>query len=146
MNQSELLKCELKDLSLLAEALKGIENRLLVKIESDKWSAIDAVNSLSKMIDSVYSCIEKILRYRLQLIGVDIRKSDNWHADILSAAVENGFLRYDEETLNNLKRVLGVRHKMRNSYGHSLSFERLVLVAEFLESFVGKFINDQTAE
>lgn len=143
MRQSELLCAELQNLSLLGEALHGIGKRLGSKVDEDKWSIVDAVNSLSKMIDSVYSCIEKILRYQLQLREIEIKKSDNWHADILSSAINEGLLRYDEETLGSLRRVLGVRHKMRNSYGHTLSFERLIVVASFLEIFVPKFVNDR---
>jgi len=101
----------------------GMIEQLLGKNALSDYEVI----ALGKLMQDVYTGIERILRSRLEAAGVKIKKTENWHKELLLAAKEKGLLPGNQ--FDVLKKLLLFRHMEIHGYGYMLEKERLLELA-----------------
>lgn len=95
--------------------------------------------ALGKLLQDVYTGIERILRSMLQTAGVEVKKTETWHKDLLLAASRKVLISPDQfEAFRNL---LLFRHLQIHGYGYMLNEGRLRELAspvpELCKNFLG---------
>ncbi|MBP7052199.1 MAG: hypothetical protein KBE65_14400 [Phycisphaerae bacterium] len=83
--------------------------------------------ALGKLLQDVYSGLERILRALLEERGVRIEKGERWHKDLLLAARKESFLSPSE--FEAFRKLLLFRHVEVHGYGFTLEDERLAALA-----------------
>ena len=96
------------------------------------------VIALGKLMQDVYTGIERILRSRLETVGVKIKKTENWHKELLLAAKEKGLLSRNQ--FDVLKKLLLFRHMEIHGYGYMLEKERLLALATPIAAVCMEFL------
>ena len=79
--------------------------------------------ALGTLLQNVYMGIENVLRCQLQLLGVKLAKSENWHKDILETALNRALIEPSEYPV--FRDLLLYRHRHMHGYGHMLDEMRL---------------------
>ena len=79
--------------------------------------------ALGKLLQDIYTGIERILRSLLQAAGVEIRKTETWHKDLLLAASERKLI--SEQHFEAFRNLLLFRHLQIHGYGYMLDEDRL---------------------
>lgn len=95
--------------------------------------------ALGKLLQDIYTGIERIMRSLLLAAGIEIKKTETWHKDLLLAASEKALISQDQfEAFRNL---LLFRHLQIHGYGYMLDENRLRELAtpipELCKSFLG---------
>jgi len=109
-----------------ANILKTAEmiQQLLAKIHLTKYEIV----ALGKLLQDIYSGIERILRALLESKGIVTKKTESWHKELLLAAMEHSLISQVEfEAFRNL---LLFRHMEIHGYGFMLDEKRLRQLAE----------------
>jgi hypothetical protein len=96
------------------------------------------VIALGTLLQSVYSGIERILRYLLQNKGIRIVKSESWHKELLIKSKEDGLLSHSE--FEPLLELLLFRHLHTHGYSFSLDEKRLRQLATPVPSLCRIFL------
>jgi hypothetical protein len=117
----------LREAQEVGKAIDLIEP-LLAKAALDRYETI----ALGTLLQNVYTGIESILRYRLQLLGAQPPRSDNWHKDLLQAAMARALIEPAEFPI--LRDLLLYRHRHVHGYGHMLDESRLKELAALVPS------------
>jgi hypothetical protein len=97
---------------------------LLQKEERSQYETI----ALGKLLQDVYSGLERIQRALLEGKGVRTEKTASWHKDLLWAARRSVPL--SEEEFAAFSRLLLFRHVEVHGYGFTLEDQRLVEIAQ----------------
>lgn len=84
--------------------------------------------ALGKLLQDLYTGLERILRALLEDNGVHIEKTESWHKNVLLAARNNSIV--DETEFNAFGRLLLFRHVQVHGYGFMLEDARLIEIAE----------------
>ena len=92
---------------------------LLVKKSLSQYEVI----ALGTLLQNIYTCIESILRYRLQEHGHKMQKTENWHKELLLKARADNLV--SEPHFKNLLELLLLRHLHVHGYGYMLDEKRL---------------------
>jgi uncharacterized protein YutE (UPF0331/DUF86 family) len=117
----------LKEAQEIGKAIDLIEP-LLSKSPLDRYEII----ALGTLLQNVYTGIEHVLRCRLQMLGAEPPRSDNWHKDLLQAAMAHALIESAEYPV--LRDLLLYRHRHVHGYGHMLDESRLKQLAEAVPS------------
>jgi hypothetical protein len=76
----------------------------------------------------VYTGIERILRSQLDTRNIKIKKTENWHKQILLSAQDQSLV--SQEQFEAFRNLLLFRHLQIHGYGYMLEEERLRELAE----------------
>jgi len=84
--------------------------------------------ALGKLLQDIYTCIERILRYKLESRSVKTIKNHSWHKELLLAAKENSII--SQQQFEAFRKLLVFRHMQIHGYGYMLDEQRLRELAE----------------
>ncbi|UCD00296.1 MAG: hypothetical protein JSW66_10520 [Phycisphaerales bacterium] len=79
--------------------------------------------ALGKLLQDVYSGIERILRSKLETHDLRIPKTESWHKEVLLAAQQKSIVSQDQ--FDALRKLLLFRHMQIHGYGYMLDEQRL---------------------
>ena len=110
-----------------------IENLL----EKEKLTNYEVI-ALGKLLQDVYTGIERVLRSQLEGRAIKIRKTENWHKQILLSACEQSLV--SQEQFEAFRNLLLFRHLQIHGYGYTLEEERLRELAGPVPGFCRDFL------
>lgn len=102
----------------------GLIEDLLNKKDLSRYEVI----ALGKLLQDIYSGIERILRYQLETKGIKIPKTQDWHKKLLLTAKNHDLI--SDEQFTTYRNLLLFRHMQIHGYGYMLNKERLIELAE----------------
>lgn len=79
--------------------------------------------ALGKLLQDVYTGIERILRSKLEQQGVKVPKTESWHKEILLEAKQKSII--TEDQFDAFRKLLLFRHLQIHGYGYMLDEQRL---------------------
>ena len=127
---NDFISAESVNILKTAEMIK----ELLEKQALTKYETI----ALGKLLQDVYSGIERILRTLLENKGIATRKTESWHKELLLAAKKQSVISQVEfEAFRNL---LLFRHTQIHGYGFMLDEKRLRRLAEPIPALCRDFL------
>jgi len=94
--------------------------------------------ALGKLLQDIYSGLERILRSLLAEKHVRIEKSERWHKDLLLVARKESLL--DAGEFEAFSRLLLFRHVQIHGYGYTLDDQRLVEIAHSVIDVCREFL------
>jgi hypothetical protein len=100
------------------------------------------VIALGKLLQDIYTGIERILRTLLENKGIKTRKTESWHKDLLVAAKRRSIISEDE--FGVFGSLLVFRHMEIHGYGFLLDETRLRELAEPLPVLIREFLTKLT--
>jgi len=134
--ESDYISSESKNILHTAELIEG----LLKKTSLTKYEVI----ALGKLLQDVYTGLERILRTLLENRGIRTRKTESWHREMLLAAKEHSLVSQTEfETFRDL---LLFRHMEIHGYGFMLDEKRLRQLAKPLPDLCRTFLEKLSKE
>jgi hypothetical protein len=95
---------------------------------------------LGKLLQDVYTGIERILRSQLETRNIKIKKTENWHKQILLSSREQSLV--TQEQFEAFRNLLLFRHLQIHGYGYMLEEERLRDLAEPVVNLCQDFLQD----
>jgi uncharacterized protein YutE (UPF0331/DUF86 family) len=98
------------------------------------------VIALGKLLQDVYTGVERILRTVLEQKGVAIKKTETWHKELLLAAREQSIV--SPMQFDAFRNLLLFRHIQVHGYGFMLDEKRLRQLAEPLPALCRGFLED----
>ena len=98
------------------------------------------VIALGKLLQDVYTGIERILRSQLETRNIKIKKTENWHKQILLSSREQSLV--SQEQFEAFRNLLLFRHLQIHGYGYMLEEERLRELAEPVAKLCQDFLQD----
>lgn len=98
--------------------------------------------AMGKLLQDVYTGIERILRCRLEQRGIKVPKTESWHKDILAAAHRESLL--TEKQLETFRKLLLFRHLQIHGYGYMLDEQRLRELAVAVPAVCKDFLASAT--
>ena len=102
-----------------------------VKMTEDLLSKKDIseyeVIALGKLLQDIYTGIERILRSQLESINVKADKTQSWHKEVLLAAKNHSLV--SEAQFKCFRDLLLFRHMEIHGYGYMLDKQRLLGLA-----------------
>jgi uncharacterized protein YutE (UPF0331/DUF86 family) len=94
--------------------------------------------ALGKLLQDIYSGIERILRTLLENKGIATKKAESWHKELLISAKKHSLISQAEfDTFRNL---LLFRHMQIHGYGFMLDEKRLRQLAEPIPALCRDFL------
>jgi len=96
---------------------------LLAKNDLSSYETI----ALGKLLQDIYTGIERILRSRLQQQGIKIPKTESWHKEILINAQQKSLI--SRQQFEAFRKLLLFRHLQIHGYGYMLDEIRLCELA-----------------
>jgi hypothetical protein len=128
--EADYIKAERENILHTAAMIES----LLSKNNLSKYEVI----ALGKLLQDVYSGIERILRSRLENKGVKVKKTESWHKDLLVAAKKDSVI--SGEHFEAFKKLLLFRHMQIHGYGYMLDKQRLLELAVPVPSVCREFL------
>ncbi len=92
-------------------------------LQKEKRSQYETI-ALGKLLQDLYTGLERILRSQLESKGVRLQKGESWHKDLLLAARKHSLVQ--EEEFKAFSKLLVFRHVQVHGYGFLLEDERLI--------------------
>ena len=96
--------------------------------------------ALGKLLQDVYSGVERILRSRLETYDIKIPKTESWHKELLLAAHQKSIISQDQ--FDALRKLLVFRHMEIHGYGFMLDEQRLRELAGPVPEICKDFLNN----
>ena len=93
----------------------------------EKFSTYETI-ALGKLLQDVYTGIERILRGRLELQDFKIPKTESWHKEVLLTSQKESII--SQKQFEALRKLLVFRHMQIHGYGYMLDEKRLRELAE----------------
>ncbi|MFH1371425.1 MAG: hypothetical protein ABII09_09105 [Planctomycetota bacterium] len=113
--ETEYLRSEAKN---VLATIKLIEEL----ISKDKLNQFEVI-ALGKLLQDVYTGIERILRCRLEAVGIKTAKTESWHKELLLKAKKQMLI--NDEQFEAISKLLVFRHMEIHGYGFMLDEKRL---------------------
>jgi len=88
----------------------------------EELSAYETI-ALGKLLQDVYTGIERILRSKLEQQGFKIPKTESWHKEVLLTSQKKSII--SEQQFEALRKLLVFRHMQIHGYGYMLDEQRL---------------------
>jgi uncharacterized protein YutE (UPF0331/DUF86 family) len=107
---------------------------LLGKETLSKYETI----ALGKLLQDIYSGVERILRTLLENKGVATKKTESWHKELLITAKKHSMISQAE--FDAFRNLLLFRHMQIHSYGFMLDEKRLRQLAEPIPNLCHEFL------
>jgi hypothetical protein len=79
--------------------------------------------ALGKLLQDVYTGIERILRSKLEAYDIKIPKTESWHKEVLLASHQKSII--SQNQFDALRKLLVFRHMQIHGYGYMLDEQRL---------------------
>ena len=79
--------------------------------------------ALGKLLQDVYTGIERVLRSKLETCDIKIPKTESWHKEVLLASQEKSIISQDQ--FDAFRKLLVFRHMQIHGYGYMLDEQRL---------------------
>jgi hypothetical protein len=118
--EAEYLRSEAKNVL----ATIALVEDLVAKKKLNQFEVI----ALGKLLQDVYTGVERILRCRLETTGIKTAKTESWHKELLLKAKDKLLL--TDEQFQAVSRLLVFRHMEIHGYGFMLDEKRLRELAE----------------
>ena len=96
-------------------------------LEKKKITAYEVI-ALGKLLQDVYTGIERILRSQLEVRNIKIKKTESWHKETLLKARDQSLV--SQQQFEAFRNLLLFRHLQIHGYGYMLEEERLRALAE----------------
>ena len=130
--ETEYLRSEAKNVL----ATTGLIEELIGKKKLNQFEVI----ALGKLLQDIYTGIERILRCRLEMMGIKTAKTESWHKELLLKAKGQSLI--TDEQFEAISKLLVFRHMEIHGYGFMLDEKRLRDLAgpgvEFCREFLKK--------
>lgn len=124
-----------------AESQNILRTTTLIRNLLEKKKLTDyEVIALGKLLQDVYTGIERILRSQLNTRNIKIKKTENWHKQILLSAQEQSLV--SQEQFEAFRNLLLFRHLQIHGYGYMLEEEQLRELAEPVVKLCQDFLQD----
>ncbi len=124
-----------------AESQNILRTTTLIRNLLEKKNPTDyEVIALGKLLQDVYTGIERILRSQLETRNIKIKKTENWHKQILLSARDQSLV--SQEQFEAFRKLLLFRHLQIHGYGYMLEEERLRELAEPVVKLCQDFLQD----
>ena len=130
--EAEYLRSEAKNVL----ATVGLVEQLVSKKELNRFEVI----ALGKLLQDVYTGVERILRCGLEGMGIKVAKTESWHKDLLLKAKENSLI--TSEQFGTISKLLVFRHMEIHGYGFMLDEKQLRDLAGPAVRFCGEFLKE----
>jgi hypothetical protein len=122
-----------------AESANILRTTTLIRNLLEKKKLTDyEVIALGKLLQDVYTGIERILRSQLETRNIKIKKTENWHKQILLSAQDQSLV--SQEQFEACRNLLLFRHLQIHGYGYMLEEERLRDLAEPIPGLCRAFL------
>ena len=108
-------------------------------IAKEELSAYETI-ALGKLLQDVYTGIERILRSRLERQGFKIPKSESWHKELLLTSQKESII--SQAQFEALRKLLVFRHMQIHGYGYMLDEKRLRELAEPVPKVCRDFLDN----
>jgi len=124
-----------------AESANILRTTTLIRnlLEQKKLTDYEVI-ALGKLLQDVYTGIERILRSQLEKGNIKIRKTESWHKQILLSAREQSLV--SQEQFEAFRNLLLFRHLQIHGYGYMLEEEQLRDLAEPVVGLCQDFLNN----
>ena len=96
--------------------------------------------ALGKLLQDVYTGIERILRSKLETYDIKIPKTESWHKEVLLTAQQKSII--SQNQFDALRKLLVFRHMQIHGYGYMLDEQRLRELAGPVPEVCKDFLND----
>lgn len=96
------------------------------------------VIALGKLLQDIYTGIERILRALLEQKGIATKKTESWHKELLLAAKQQSLI--SQAAFEAFRNLLLFRHMEIHGYGFMLDEKRLRQLAEPVPAFCRRFL------
>jgi hypothetical protein len=100
-------------------ATTGLVEELIGKKKLNQFEVI----ALGKLLQDVFTGVERILRCRLEMMGIKTAKTESWHKDLLLKAKGQSLI--SDEQFETISKLLVFRHMEIHGYGFMLDEKRL---------------------
>lgn len=130
--ESDYISAESKNILRTATLIRDL-------LEKSKLTDYEVI-ALGKLLQDVYTGIERILRSQLETRNIKIKKTENWHKQILLSAREQSLV--SQEQFEAFRNLLLFRHLQIHGYGYMLEEERLRELAEPVVGLCRDFLNN----
>jgi hypothetical protein len=94
--------------------------------------------ALGKLLQDIYTGIERIIRNKLESLGIKTIKNHSWHKEMLLAAKENAVI--TQQHFEEFRKLLVFRHLQIHGYGYMLDEQRLRELAKPIPAVCRDFI------
>lgn len=108
---------------------------LLGKQDLSKYEVI----ALGKLLQDIYTGIERILRFQLESRGIKIRKTESWYKEMLLMARDESLV--SQEQFEVFRNLLLFRHLQIHGYGYMLEKQRLLQIARPVPTVCRDFLS-----
>jgi hypothetical protein len=130
--ESEYLRSEAKN---VLATIKLVEEL----IGKDRLNQFEVI-AFGKLLQDVYTGVERILRCRLEAMGIKTSKTESWHKDLLLKAKSRSLI--NDEQFEAIGRLLVFRHMEIHGYGFMLDEKRLRELAGPAVQFCRQFFKN----
>jgi hypothetical protein len=130
--ETEYLRSEAKNVLATIELVQELTGK-------DKLNQFEII-ALGKLLQDVYTGVERILRCQLEAMGIKTIKTESWHKDLLLKA--KGQTLINEEQFEAISKLLVFRHMEIHGYGFMLDEKRLRDLAGPAIQFCRQFLQD----
>jgi hypothetical protein len=105
----------------------------------EEFSTYETI-ALGKLLQDIYTGIERILRARLEQQGFKIPKTESWHKELLLTSLKESII--SQNQFEALRKLLVFRHMQIHGYGYMLDEERLRELAEPIPKVCRDFLDN----
>lgn len=130
--ETEYLRSEAKNVL----ATIGLVEGLIGKKKLNQYEVI----ALGKLLQDVYTGVERILRCRLETMSIKVAKTESWHKELLLKAKQQSLI--TNEQFESIRKLLLFRHLEIHGYGFMLDEKRLRGLAEPAVRFCREFLKE----
>jgi len=96
--------------------------------------------ALGKLLQDVYTGIERILRSKLEQQDLKIPKTESWHKEVLLTAKKKSII--SQNQFEALRKLLVFRHMQIHGYGYMLDEKRLQELADPVPKVCRDFLSE----
>ena len=130
--QSDYISCESKNILQTVEMIEElIRKKTLTTYE---------VIALGKLLQDIYTGLERILRTLLEKRAIKLKKTESWHKELLLAAKNKSLV--TEAQFEGFRNLLLFRHMEVHGYGFMLDEKRLRQLAEHIPDLCRSFLQN----
>lgn len=130
--ETEYLRSEAKNVL----ATIGLVEELIGRNKLNQFEVI----ALGKLLQDVYTGVERILRCRLEAMSIKVAKTESWHKDLLLKAKEKSLI--TDGQFEAVSKLLVFRHMEIHGYGFMLDEKQLRELAGPAVRFCREFLKE----
>jgi uncharacterized protein YutE (UPF0331/DUF86 family) len=105
----------------------------------EEFSTYETI-ALGKLLQDVYTGLERILRSGLEQQGFKIPKTESWHKEVLLTSQKESII--SQNQFEALRKLLVFRHTQIHGYGYMLDEQRLRELAEPVPKVCRDFLDN----